>query len=244
MNPDSPRGDPNLVTIHLLFGTNGSQGERDIVMTMAANISKAEKVTKSCVTGLCAGANLRTPCGPRRIEFLRVGDLVVTRDNGLQPVRMVWTKTFSATEIAADPSLAPIVLKTRAVGPMMPQRDLSVAPGHRLLIPGWRLEDEADNEACLVPARDISDLNDNIFVDRAPDEVVFYNVVFDEPQVISANGLPVESFMPTQEAMKSAPKAVRDDLKKVFPDIGPKFTDYPAPRYKMRDRVSYIPDYA
>lgn len=213
-------------------------------MTMAAKISEAEKVAKSGVTGLCAGANLRTPCGPRRIEFLRVGDLVVTRDNGLQPVRMVWTKTVTAAEIAADPSLAPIVLRPRAIGPMMPQRDLSVAPAHRLLIPGWRLEDEADNEACLVPARDISDLNDSIFVDRAPDEVTFYNVVFDEHQVISANGLPVESFLPTKESLREAPKAVRDDLKKAFPDLGPKFAEYPAPRYKMRERVSYIPDFA
>lgn len=213
-------------------------------MTMAAKITKAEKVGKTGVAGLCAGANLRTPCGPRRVEFLRVGDLVVTRDNGLQPVRMVWTRTVTATEIAADPSLAPIVLRTRAIGPMMPQRDISVAPAHRLLIPGWRLEDEADNEACLVPARDISDLNDSIFVDRAPDEVIYYNVVFDEHQVLCANGLPVESFSPTTESLKEAPRAVRDELRKLFPDLGPKFKDYPAPRYKMRERVSYIPDYA
>lgn len=213
-------------------------------MTMAAKISKAKKVGKAGVAGLCADANLRTPCGPRRVEFLRVGDLVVTRDNGLQPVRMVWTRTVTEAEIAADPSLAPIVLRSRAIGPMMPQRDLSVAPAHRLLIPGWRLEDEADNEACLVQARDISDLNDSIFVDRASGEVTYYNIVFDEHQVLSANGLPVESFLPTVESLKEAPPAVRDDLKKLFPELGPKFKDYPAPRYKMRERVSYIPDYA
>ena len=213
-------------------------------MTMAARISKAEKVSKTSVAGLCAGANLRTPCGPRRVEFLRAGDLIVTRDNGLQPVRMVWTRTVTAAEIAADPSLAPIVLRTRAIGPMMPQRDLSVAPAHRLLIPGWRLEGEADNEACLVPARDISDLNDSIYVDRAPDEVTYYNIVFDEHQVFCANGLPVESFSPTTANLKETPRAVCDDLKKIFPELGPKFVDYPAPRYKMRERVSYIPDYA
>lgn len=213
-------------------------------MTVATKISEADTVRNAGVTGLCAGANLRTPCGPRRVEFLRVGDLVVTRDNGLQPVRMVWTRTVTEAEIAADPSLAPIVLRTRAIGPMMPQRDVSVGSAHRLLIPGWRLEDEADTDACLVPARDISDLSDSIFVDRAPDEVTFYNIVFDEHQVFCANGLPVESFFPTKKSLADVPRSVRDELRKTFPELDPKFADYPAPRYKLRERVSYIPDYA
>jgi hypothetical protein len=41
--------------------------------------------------------------------------------------------------MAADPSLAPVCLRSRAIGPMMPQRDLLVGGDHRLLIPatGW-----------------------------------------------------------------------------------------------------------
>ena len=213
-------------------------------MTMVAKISEKDAVAKPGVTGLCAGANLRTPCGPRRVEFLRQGDLVVTRDNGLVPVRLIWTRTVTATEIAADPSLAPIVLRPRAVGPMMPQKTLSVGSAHRLLIPGWRLLDEEDGENCLVPARDIAGLNDSTFIDRAPDEVTFYNVVFDEHQVFAANGLPVESFLPSQDTLRDAPNTVRDTIHKAFPDLGPKFADYPAPRYKLRERVSYNPDFA
>ena len=213
-------------------------------MTVVAKFSKDDAISKTGVTGLCAGATLRTPCGGRRVEFLREGDLVVTRDNGLQPVRMIWTRTVTAAEIAADPSLAPIVLRPRAIGPMMPQRTLSVGSAHRLLIPGWRLLDEEDTESCLVPARDIAGLNDSTFIDRAPDEVTFYNVVFDEHQVFAANGLPVETFLPTGDSLRDTPKTVRENLKKALPDLGPKFRDYPAPRYKLRERVSYNPDFA
>ena len=212
-------------------------------MTVVAKFSKDDAISKTGVTGLCAGATLRTPCGGRRVEFLREGDLVVTRDNGLQPVRMIWTRTVTAAEIAADPSLAPIVLRPRAIGPMMPQRTFSVGSAHRLLIPGWRLLDEDDTESCLVPARDIAGLNDSTFIDRAPDEVTYYNVVFDEHEVFAANGLPVESFLPTTTTLREAPKEVRDDLRKTFPDFAPKFSDYPAPRYKHRERVSYNPDF-
>ncbi len=213
-------------------------------MTMAAKISKAKAVSKPGASGLCAGANLRTPCGARRVEYVRPGDLVVTRDNGLQPVRMIWARKISKSAIAADPSLAPIVIRPRAIGPMMPQQTLSVGAAHRLLIPGWRLLDEEDTESCLVPARDIAGLNDSAFIDRSPEEIVYYNVVFDEHQVFCANGLPVESFLPNTASLKQAPKSVKDDLTKTFPDFAPKFVDYPAPRYKLRERVSYNPDFA
>ncbi len=211
---------------------------------MAAKISKAKPVSKAGASGLCAGANLRTPCGARRVEFLRPGDLVVTRDDGLQPVRMIWTRTVTVAEIAADPSLAPIVIRPRAIGPMMPKHTLSVGAAHRLLIPGWRLLDEDDGESCLVPARDIVGLNDSAFSDRSSEEVVYYNVVFDEHLVFCANGLPVESFLPNKATLKQAPKSVKENLTKTFPDFAPKFADYPAPRYKLRERVSYNPDFA
>jgi len=214
-------------------------------MAMVKDISKGEAVEKAGATGLCAGANLRTPCGLRRVENLRKGDLVVTRDNGLQPVRMLWKRVVAAAEIAADPSLAPVVLRPRAIGPMMPQRDLAVGGAHRLLIPGWRLADEEDGESCLVPARDIAGLNDSAFVDRARDDVTYYNVVFDEHQVFAANGLPVESFLLAPETLKAAPKATQAELLKAFPDLAPKkFADYPPLRYKLRERVSYSPDFA
>ncbi|MDD9921520.1 MAG: Hint domain-containing protein [Boseongicola sp.] len=213
-------------------------------MTIVTKISDANAVANAGATGLCAGANLRTPCGPRRVENFRPGDLIVTRDNGLQPVKMIWARTVTAKKIAADPSLAPVVLRPRAVGPMMPQQTLSVGGAHRLLIPGWRLEDEDDAVSCLVPARDIAGLNDSAFVDRATEEVTYYNVVFDEHQVFCANGLPVESFSPKSEAIKDVPRDVKKELTKTFPELGPKFKGYPAPRYKLRERVSYSPDFA
>ncbi|MEO1026922.1 MAG: Hint domain-containing protein, partial [Pseudomonadota bacterium] len=72
-------------------------------MTLAKKISQND-VAITGATGLCAAANLRTPIGERRVEFLRKGDLVVTRDNGLQPVRLIWQRDISEAEIAADPS--------------------------------------------------------------------------------------------------------------------------------------------
>ena len=212
-------------------------------MTLAKKITDGT-IVKAGARGLCAGANVRTPCGPRRVEFLRKGDLIVTRDNGLKPVRLVWTQTVTAAEMAADPSLSPVVLKPRAIGPMMPQTELSVGRAHRLLIPGWRLEDEDDSTNCLVPARDVAGINDYAFVETPEQDVTYYNIVFDEPQVFCANGLPVESFHVTREARAALDPKVRAELDKIFPDLGTLPGDPPRAAYPLVDHVQYAPDYA
>lgn len=210
-------------------------------MPTVNDITKVD-VAIAGTTGLCTGANLRTPIGEKHVEFLRVGDLIVTRDNGLQPVRMIWTRTVTAAEIAADPSLAPITLAQRAIGPMMPQKKVSIGGAHRLLVPGWRLDDEEDTENCLVPARDLEGLGEP--TETGENDVTYYNIVFETPQVFCANGLPVESFSPYSEILKIVPKKVCEDLRETFPDLSPKLDDYPAPQYKMRERVSYTPSFA
>ncbi|MDA8585319.1 Hint domain-containing protein [Rhodobacteraceae bacterium] len=210
-------------------------------MTMAKKIVERD-VVKAGTTGLCTGANLRTPCGERHVEFLRPGDLVVTRDNGLQPVKLIWTETFLATEIAADPSLAPVLLATRAIGPMMPKKPLKVGGAHRLLIPGWRIDDEEDTENCLVAARDVDGLE--VGSETGIEDLVYYNIVFETPQIFCVNGMPVESFTPTEDSVKIIPKDALEALQKAFPDLGPKFAKYPKTSYKRRASVSYTPDYA
>ena len=209
-------------------------------MTLAKKISQND-IALTGATGLCAGANLRTPIGERRVEFLRKGDLVVTRDNGLQPVRLIWKREISEAEIAADPSLAPVHLNTRAIGPMMPSRPLRVGGAHRLLIPGWRLIDEEDGVNCLVPARDVDGVS--LGNETQAREATYYNIVFDAPQVFCANGMPVESFVPCADTLPLIPAEVQAELRALFPSIGPEFAEYPAPRYKARKRVSYTPSY-
>lgn len=198
-------------------------------------------VMNAGVPGLCAGANLRTPCGERRVEFLRKGDLVVTRDNGLQPVVMIWTRVITAADMAADPAFAPVLLAPRAIAPMMPSKPLQVGGAQRLLIPGWRIEEEEDGENCLVAARDVEGLE--LGSAPGPDDVTYYNVVFETPQVFCANGMPVESFTPSAQALKTLPRQVRQELQRSFPNLAPHFDDYPAPAYKRRKRVSYIPNF-
>lgn len=194
--------------------------------------------------GLATGTHLRTPCGPRRVENIRAGDLVVTRDAGLQPVRVVFSRNMTTAELAADPSLSPVRLAPRSIAPMTPAQELLVAPGHRLLVPGWRLEDKADDELTLLPARELTGANDAVHIARDVGDVTYFNIVFDEHVVFCANGLPVESFRPTPAALDAIDPNVGDDIMRLFPSLKERPETYPAARYPMAEHARYLPDFA
>ena len=192
--------------------------------------------------GLAGTASVRTPCGGRRVENVRPGDLIVTRDNGLRPVRMVWTRTVTAADIAADPSLAPVRLRPRAIGPMMPQRELVVAASHRVLVPGYRLADLPDDQSCLLAARTIAEASDAAYLDRTSGDLTFYNIVFDDHQVFCANGLPVESYLPSRASLGQLDEALRGHLSALF-DGEDADSAFPVERYSAPAAEDYRPEF-
>jgi len=196
------------------------------------------------VIGLGGKTNVRTPCGGRHVSNLRPGDLIVTRDAGLRPVRMIWSRTVTEAEMQADPSLAPVCLRPRAIGPMMPQRDLIVAGDHRLLIPGYRLNDQPDTAAALLPAREIAGTSDEAFVDRSTPGMTYYNLVFDAHHIFLANGMPVESFLITDDALSALEAGVRARIEEAFPEVAGKAEEHRALGYPTASRESYLPEYA
>jgi hypothetical protein len=213
-------------------------------MSYLKKIEDANRVVQVFAGGIVAGANVRTPCGPRRIELVRPGDLIVTRDNGLQPVRMVWMREITTTDMIVNSDLAPIRLKPRAIGPMMPQRDICVAPDHRILVPGYRLHGEEKTKCCFIEARDLADASDAAYVDRSRDVVKYITLIFDTHQVFSCNGLPVESFLPTEGTVAALDVGLREDLIRRFPQLKREPNSYPPAGYKLAEDIQYLPDNA
>ncbi|MGL6210409.1 MAG: Hint domain-containing protein, partial [Paracoccaceae bacterium] len=82
------------------------------------------------------GTWLSTPDGPRRIQSLRPGDLVETRDNGPQPVLWTGHRRMSGARLYAMPHLRPIRFRSGALGIGRPDEDLLVSPQHRMLVKG------------------------------------------------------------------------------------------------------------
>lgn len=169
------------------------------------------------LTGIGGAAQVRTPVGPRRIENLREGDLVVTRDAGLQPVRMVWQQTIGADYIATSLDNAPVSIAPRTFGPMMPQTRVVLAPGQKTMLPGHLLNCDVRGPGGLIEARALAGTSDLVWFDYDAIDQPFFNVVFDSHQVICVSGLPVESYRPTVEGMRHLDAQLRLDISRRFP---------------------------
>ena len=208
-------------------------------------LKKIEDLNRNSINfpgGIAEGANVRTPCGPRRVELVRAGDLIVTRDNGLQPVRVVWRREVTSAEMANNIDLSPIRLKPRAIGPMMPQRDVCLAPDHRILVPGYRLLGEEKTTGCLIEARELAGTSDAVYVDCTIEIVRYFTLVFDAHQVFCTNGL-LESFFPNAGTVSDLDDSLRDDLARLFPKLNRKRNAYPSLKYKVAAGAELLPNH-
>ena len=99
-------------------------------------------------SGFEAGTLIDTTNGPRPIEGLKPGDLVHTIERGLQPVRCVVSR-----DVPALGGFTPIHLRAPYFGL---QQDMTVSPGHRMLIAGADAEYLFGSDAVLVEARHLA----------------------------------------------------------------------------------------
>lgn len=156
------------------------------------------------------GTRIRTPFGDRAIEDLRPGDLVLTRDNGPQPLRWVGQRRVAATGRFAPVRIDPALL-AGADAPLL------VSPQHRMLWTGARAQLLFGTSEVLVSA---CHLLDNPAARRIEGGAVTYiHLMFDQHEIITANGAPTESFFPGDTALGALDPAARDEMFALFPEL-------------------------
>ncbi|MCX7890297.1 MAG: Hint domain-containing protein, partial [Rhodobacteraceae bacterium] len=187
------------------------------------NISDPNLLTNANTLVPCyaAGSLIATPQGERPVETLRAGDLVLTEDEGPQPVRWAGARHLGPAELAAAPNLAPVVIPKGALGNGLPHSDLTVSPQHRILLSGWRARLYAGLDAGFAPAVQLAGCNGITRPGRAAATagVSYHHLLFDSHQVIRANGLPSESLMPSLAALDAFQEAAREEVLAIFPEL-------------------------
>ncbi len=150
-----------------------------------------------------AGTRITTPGGERRVEDLRPGDPVQTRDNGV--MRLRWSGQFRSFARGAH---APVRV---AAGLFGGHPALLVSPQHRLLLTGWRTELASGQAEVLVRARHLVD-GQAIRCIEDGRAVTYVHLLFDRHEVICANGLWSESFNPGRRMLRAGPAGLRAAL--------------------------------
>lgn len=184
-----------------------------------------------------SGTLIDTDRGPVAVEELRPGDRVVTRDNGLQPVRWVASRHLSPADLAARPQLCPVRLRRGALGPELPQADLLVSPQHRLLVRSAIVSRIADTPEALVAAKHLLGMPG---VELVPPEagITYHHVMFDRHEVIRANGSWAESLLIGPQLTKTVSLSGFLELAALFPELAARMAS-PAPaRECLRRRTA------
>lgn len=156
-----------------------------------------------------AGTNITTATGEVVVENLNVGDMVKTKDHGMQPIRWIGKQT-----IKADGDFAPIRFSKGSIGN---EHDLLVSPQHRMLISGWKAELMFGKPEVLVAAKHLVN-GDTIHVQKS-DTVEYFHILFDTHEIVFAEGAPSESFHPGEVGMKTIDQAARDEIFAIFPEL-------------------------
>lgn len=181
---------------------------------------------------LTAGTLVMTARGAVAAETLLPGDLVATRDRGMQPLRWIGRRAVSLAEQVAEPRLRPIRIAPDALGPGIPARRLLVSQQHRILV---RLPPAAaPGTEALVPARLL--LHQHGIRLAAPRAALIYlHLLFDRHEIISAEGCAVESLYMGQQALCSLAADQRMDLLLLHPHLV-KDTQPPQPARRFLTR--------
>ncbi|WP_460273807.1 Hint domain-containing protein [Celeribacter sp. ULVN23_4] len=177
------------------------------------NYSNIEEIVP-CFT---PGTLIATPRGEMLVEELKVGDRVITRDNGIQQIRWIGRKTLSAADLKARPELNPVLIRQGALGAGLPERDMLVSPNHRMLIVNERTSLLFEEHEVLAAAKHLTKMDgvDKVEASR----LTYIHIMFDRHEVVLSDGTWSESFQPGDYTLAGIGDEARAELFALFPEL-------------------------
>ena len=186
------------------------------------------------------GTAIATPRGERLVEDLKVGDKIITRDNGIQEICWMGKKILSGHELARAPNLRPILIQKGALGNNLPEHDILVSPQHRILINNERTSLYFEETEVLVAAKHLTGLKG---VDEVGTLGVSYvHFMFENHEVVLSNGAWTESFQPGQSVIDGLGAEQRDEIFQLFPELKTVegLNDYTAARRALKKHEAHL----
>lgn len=203
------------------------------------NASAEPQFYADYVVCFAQGTQILTRNGQVTVDDLKVGDLVLTMDNGYQPIRWIGSRTLDVIDLMVNPKLKPIRIQAGALGEGLPEQDLLVSPQHRLLVRSTIAQRMFGMTEVLIPAKKLLEL-DGFTVDQCVPTVTYTHFLCDTHEIVFSNGAPTETLFVGQEALRSVGAAAHEEIMALFPEIAaPGFTPIPARPIPDRGRTMH-----
>ena len=181
----------------MTFGSNSLTAVTSAGTTTFSNVGYATGsapegfvATPDLTTGLeeitftlcfCGGTQILTPRGEVLVERLAIGDLVMTVNGELKPIKWIGSGRMLATR-GARGAATPVIVRRGALADDVPHRDLHVTKGHSLYVDG-----------VLIPVEELINQRSILWDDRAQ-EVHIFHIELATHDVLVANGALAESY--------------------------------------------------
>ena len=160
---------------------------------------------------------IATPDGPRPAGSLRAGDLVLTEDDGVQPLTHVGHQPLSGAELFLWPGLRPVRVCSGALGPGTPMADLWLPPAHRVVASGPIVSALFGEAEVLVRIGDLVD-HRSIRPDHTLRQAAYVHLGLLRHQILIAEGVGCESLAP--DVPDGQPRAGAESLHRRVLDLG------------------------
>jgi Ca2+-binding RTX toxin-like protein len=186
------------------------------------------------------GTLIATPKGERRVEDLKVGDRVITRDNGIQEIRWLGARGLTGTELSHAEHLRPVLIRQGALGGGLPERDMMVSPNHRVLVANDKTALYFEEREVLAAAKHLTGL-DGVDVVEVSD-VTYIHFMFDQHEVVLSDGAWTESFQPGDMTLAGIGNAQRNEIFELFPELKTSegIEAYQAARRSLKKHEAYL----
>ncbi|MDO5606240.1 MAG: Hint domain-containing protein [Paracoccus sp. (in: a-proteobacteria)] len=169
-------------------------------------------------TCFATGTLIETANGPRPVETLVAGDLVMTRDHGLRALAWAGGRRLTARHLDLCPNLRPIRIRAGALGPGIPATDLTVSPQHRVLVASRIAERLTGSAEVLVAAKHLCAMP-GISVTVPADGIGYHHILFDRHEIVRSNGCWTESLFTGPVALNSVSPAAQREIRALFPGL-------------------------
>lgn len=160
------------------------------------------------ITCFATRTRIKADGGNVRVEDIRIGQKIWTRDAGLQPVTWIACK-----EVAAYGAMAPVRFEAGALGN---SHDLYVSQQHRVWIESPAAELYFGHTAVLVAAKHLCGLP-GVSLSPMPN-LTYWHFMFDQHHIVRSNGALTESFFFAEQGVSGLDAAPQAELLALFPN--------------------------
>jgi hypothetical protein len=188
------------------FGESGQLDNLDIESItitgiVVDNFTNADMASSLSGTVVCFASHtqIATPDGPRMVETLQPGDMVITRDHGPRAV----SATLKDPEVGQGKN-APVTFAPGSIAPGLPKRTLQVSPQHRMVCASPLVQRMFGVPEVLLPALRFVGLP-GVTQDKDCEPVTYHHITLSSHSILYAEGVPVESCLMGPEALKTSP---------------------------------------